>query len=120
VSTPAVDPVLPVTVPVEGPDEDIPTEGGEEDITAEGADEVVVAGGNPPNSDGACTSGGRGNTVYIPMVAFPCFSADRSFCAIPRWKNASVRLASSKAWRVALRFCSTVSTTCLACDVVFL
>jgi hypothetical protein len=105
--------VLPVTIPpLGGEDEDI--EGGEdEDIPADEEDEVVACG-SPPNSDGACTSGGRGNTVYIPIVAFPCFSTDRSFCAMPRWKNASVRFASSKASWVALRFCSTEFTTCLA------
>jgi hypothetical protein len=109
-------PVLPVIEPVAGEEEEM--DGGEDDIIA-GEDEVV-AGGISPNSDGACTSGGRGNTVYIPIVAFPCMSTDRSFCATPRWKNASVRLASSNAWWVAFRFCSTDSTTCLACDVVFL
>jgi hypothetical protein len=117
VSSPTTGPVLPVIVPVAGEEEDI--DGGEDEIIA-GEENEVVAGGSPPNSDGACTSGGRGNTVYIPIVAFPCISTDKSFCATPRWKNASVRLASSKAWWVALRFCSTDSTTCLACEVVFL
>jgi hypothetical protein len=116
-SPPTTGPVLPVIVVAAGEEEDM--DGGEEDITA-GGEAEVAADGRPPNNDGDCTPGGRGNTVYIPMVAFPCLSTDRSFCATPRWKNASVRLASSKASWVALRFCSTDSTTCMACEVVFL
>ena len=87
-------------------------------MTAGGDDEMTAGGADPSN--GVSTLGGRGNTVYMPIVAFPCLSTDKSCCAIPRWKNASVMLALSKASRVELRFCSTDSTTCLACEVVFL
>jgi hypothetical protein len=45
-------------------------DGGEDDIMA-GGDDEVIAGGICPRSDGVSTFGGRGNTVYIPIVAFP-------------------------------------------------
>jgi hypothetical protein len=86
--------------------------GGEDDIIAGGDDDAIL-GGNCPSGD-VSTFGGRGNTVYMPIVAFPLSSADKSCRATPRWKNASVRLALSRASWVALRFCSTDSTICLA------
>jgi hypothetical protein len=118
-SPPIRGPAPPVTVPVPGEDIDGGEDGGEDDIIAGGEDEVVV-GGICPRSPGAPTFGGRGNQLYMPIVAFPCSSTDISRCAMPRWKNASVKLALSKASRVALRFCSTDCTTRKACEVVFL
>ena len=35
-----------------------------------GGDDEAISGGNCPSS-GASAFGGRGNTVYMPIVAFP-------------------------------------------------
>ena len=72
-------PVSPVTVGPVGEEKD----GGEDDIIA-GGDDEVTEGGNAPISEGFSTFGGRGNTVYMPIVAFPWLSTDKSCCAIPR------------------------------------
>jgi hypothetical protein len=44
-------------------------DGGEDDMIAGGDDEAIL-GGSWPNS-GVSTFCGRGNTVYMPIVAFP-------------------------------------------------
>jgi hypothetical protein len=57
-------------------------DGGEDDITP-GEDDEVTADGRVP-SDAVSTFGGRGKTLYIPIVAFPCLSTDKSCSAMPR------------------------------------
>jgi hypothetical protein len=44
-------------------------DGGEDEIIA-GGEFDPMSGGNCPSSD-VSTFGGRGNTVYMPIVAFP-------------------------------------------------
>ena len=72
-------PVSPLTIGPVGEDKD----GGEDDITA-GGDDEVTAGGDAPRREGFSTFGGRGNIAYMPMVAFPCSSTDKSCRATAR------------------------------------
>jgi hypothetical protein len=81
-------PVAPVAVPpmtVEPVGEDIEDEKdeGEDDITAGGDDEVTV-GGDAPRRKGFSTFGSCGNIAYMPIVAFPCSSTDKSCRATAR------------------------------------
>lgn len=74
------------TVEPIGDDVEDEKDGGEDDGGDEkdGGDDEVTVGDDAPTKEGFSTFGSCGNTAYMPIVAFPCSSTDKSCRATAR------------------------------------